>query len=173
MPCALAMNVAAVGYLERALALDPSHEETRVRLAETLIARGDAARALALVKGANMSAALLVARIRAASRIDGAAAAAARREFEDLLAIGQRRGSGSHLREEGELALHVDGDASHALDLARRNFAAQKDTPDLRLLVDAAIAARDPQALAFARSWLSSTGFEDRVVLERLREAGM
>ena len=166
-------NVAAVQYFERALAFDPSHEETRVRLAETLIARGDAARALALVKGANMSAALIVARIRAASRIDGAAAAAARREFEDLLAIGQRRGSGRHLREEGELALRVDGDASHALDLARRNFAAQKDTPDLRLLVDAAIAARDPQALAFARSWLSSTGFEDRVVLERLREAGM
>ena len=166
-------DVAAVQYFERALALDPAHEETRVQLAETLIARGDAARALALVKGADMSAALLVARIRAASRIDETAAAAARRQFEDLLAIGQRRGTESHLREEGELALHVDGDAIHALDLARRNFAAQKDTPDLRLLVDAAIAARDPQALAFARSWLASTGFEDRVVLERLREAGM
>ena len=166
-------DVAAVQYFERALALDPAHEETRVQLAKTLIARGDAARALALVKGADMSAALLVARIRAASRIDETAAAAARREFEDLLAIGQRRGAENHLREEGEIALHVAGDAIHALDLARRNFAVQKDTPDLRLFVDAAIAAQDPQALAFARSWLDSTGFEDRVVLERLREAGM
>ena len=166
-------DVAAVQYFERALALDPAHEEIRVQLAETLIARGDAARAFALVKGADMSAALLVARIRAASRIDQTAAAAARRQFEDLLTIGQRRGTESHLREEGKLALHVDGDAIHALELARRNFAAQKDTPDLRLLVDAAIAAQDPQALAIARSWLASTGFEDRVVLDRLREAGM
>ena len=63
-------DVAAGQYFERALAVDPAHEETRVQLAATLIARGDAARALELVKGADMSAALLVARIRAASRID-------------------------------------------------------------------------------------------------------
>ena len=89
-------DVAAVQYLERAHALDAAHEETRVRLAAALFARGDAARATALVKGANMSAALLVARIRAASRVDVTAAAAARREFEELLAIGQRRGTESH-----------------------------------------------------------------------------
>jgi len=163
---------AAVQFLERARTLDPAHEETRVRLAAALLERGESARALALVDGPNVSAALLVARIRAASLIGDAVATAARREFDALLTIGLRRGTGTHFREEGELALYVDGNSVRALELARRNFAAQKDTPDLRLLVEAAIAAHDQAALAFAREWLASSGFEDRVALERLREAG-
>ena len=48
----------------------------------------------------------------------------------------------------------------------------QKDTPDLRLLVDAALAAGDSASIASAREWLAKTGFEDRVVAARLREAG-
>jgi hypothetical protein len=65
----------------------------------------------------------------------------------------------------------VDGDAERALALARRNFALQKDTPDLRLYADAALAARDHVAVGELRQWLASTGFEDRAVAARLAEA--
>ena len=163
---------AALKYLARAHALDPDHEETRARLAELLIEQGDAADALTLARGSTVSAALLVRRIRAASGIDAVEAAAARRELDTLLAIGRRRGTTPHLREEGELALFVDRDPARALALARQNFALQKDTPDVRLLLGAAVAAGDKPTLLELRRWLESTGFEDRVVAARLKAAG-
>ena len=163
---------AAQQYLARAHALDPDHEETRARLAELLIEQGDTANALTLARGRTVSAALLVRRIRAASGIDAAEADSARRELDALLAVGRRRGTTSHLREEGELALFVDRDAARALVLARQNFALQKDTPDLRLLLGAALAAGDKTTLAELRRWLASTGFEDHVVAARLKAAG-
>ena len=163
---------AAQQYLARAHALDPDHEETRARLAEILIEQGDAANALTLARGSTVSAALLVRRIRAASGIDTAEAASARRELDTLLAVGRRRGTTPHLREEGELALYVDRDPARALVLARQNFALQKDTPDVRLLLGAALAAGDKPTLAELRRWLASTGFEDHVVAARLKAAG-
>ena len=163
---------AAQQYLARAHALDPDDEETRARLAELLIEQGDAAHALTLARGSTVSAALLVRRIRAASGTDAVEAAAARRELDALLAVGRRRGTAPHLREEGELALFVDRNAARALALARQNFALQKDTPDIRLLLGAAVAAGDKRTLAELRQWLASTGFEDRVVAARLKAAG-
>jgi hypothetical protein len=163
---------AAQLYLARAHALDPDHEETRARLAELLIEQGDATDALALARGSTVSAALLVRRIRAASGIDAVEAASARRELDTLLAVGRRRGTTPHLREEGELALFVDRDAARALVLARQNFALQKDTPDVRLLLGAAVAAGDKPTLAELRRWMTSTGFEDHVVVARLKAAG-
>jgi tetratricopeptide (TPR) repeat protein len=163
---------AARDYLARAHALDPDHEETRARLAELLIEQGDAAGALTLARGSAVSAALLVRRIRAAAGIDAGEAASARRELDALLAVGRLRGTTPHLREEGELALFVDRDAARALALARQNFALQKDTPDVRLLLGAAVAAGDKPTLAELRRWLASTGFEDRVVSARLKAVG-
>ena len=165
---------AALKYLARAHALDPDHEETRARLAELLIEQGDAADALTLPRGSTVSAALLVRRIRAASGIDAVEAAAARRELDTLLAVGRpaQERTAPHLREEGELALFVDRDAARALALARQNFALQKDTPDVRLLLGAAVAAGDKPALSELRRWLESTGFEDHVVAAGLRAAG-
>lgn len=163
---------AAIEFLERAHALDPEHEETRVRLAAALLERGGAVRALELSGGTAVSPALLVARIRASSSLDAAQAAAARAELDALLAVGRRRGAEAHLREESEIALYGDRDAARALAIARRNFTNQKDTRDLRLLLDAALAARDEVALASIRRWLTATGFEDHVADARLREAG-
>jgi Tfp pilus assembly protein PilF len=163
---------AALDYLSRAHALDPVQQETRARLAEALITRGESRAALDLAAGENVSAALLVARLRAASRIDAASALAARRELDTLLEVGRLRGTNSHRREAAELALYVDGDARRALALARENFAVQKDTPDLRLLVSAAMAAGDGATIRSLRDWLAETGFEDRVVAAQLAKAG-
>jgi tetratricopeptide (TPR) repeat protein len=162
---------AAVRTLSRARALAPAREETRALLADALLASGEPAAALSLTEGSDASVAFLVTRIRAASATGTARASGARRAFDDLLDVGCRRGGAPHLRELGELALYVDGDAGRALALARRNFAAQKDTPDLRLYADAAIAAGDRDAVESLRRWLAETGFEDRVVAARLAEA--
>jgi Tetratricopeptide repeat len=163
---------AALAFLSRAHALDPAHEETRARLAALLIARGDPRAALRLAAGENVSAALLVIRLRAATDIDPGGAVAARRELDALLEVGRLRATNAHLREAGELALHADRDPRRALVLARENFAVQKDTPDLRLLVEAAIAAGDRVTIRYLRDWLAQAGFEDRIAADRLAKAG-
>jgi predicted Zn-dependent protease len=162
----------ALALLERAHTLDGRDEEARTRLAETLLAAGEARRALAVAAAPNPSIARRLAQIRAGAALADPRAGAWRRELDATLEIAHRRGETTHVREEARLALHDGGDARRALVLATRNFAIQKDTPDLRLLADAAVAAGDRAALRALRQWLQATGFEDRAVEARLREAG-
>jgi hypothetical protein len=163
---------AALAQLAQALAVAPASEELRARVADLKLDAGDFGDALAATDGNGLSAALLVRRVRAAAAIDAGLARAARRQLDALLLVARRRGTGRHLREEAELALHVDRQASRAVELARLNFEQQKDTPDLRIFADAAIAAGDRQAIAYLRAWLAATGFEDTVVAAKLAQAG-
>jgi len=163
---------AALKHLERASALDPADEEARTRLAELLHAMGRDARALEVASPPGASLARLVIGLCAAEAIGDPRVTGYRREIDELLEVLRRRGEQRHERERAQLALSADGDAGRALELARQNFAIQKDTPDLRLLIDAALAAADRDSLRFARGWLTATGFEDRVADARLREAG-
>jgi tetratricopeptide (TPR) repeat protein len=162
----------ALALLERAHALDGRDEEARTRLAETLLAAGEARRALAVTDAPNPSIARRLAQIRAGAALADPRTGTWRRELDAALAVARRRGETTHVREEARLVLHDGGDTQRALALARRNFAIQKDTPDLRLLADAAAAAGDRAALMAVRQWLQATGFEDRAVEARLREAG-
>ena len=160
-----------IASLERAYALDPTHEEARTRLAEALMAQGEAGRALALAEAPNPSLARLVVGLQAALSTGHPHAASWRRQVDASFEQSRRRGGMRHEREEALLALHADHDAPWALQLARRNFARQKDTADLRLLVEAARAAGDREALKAARDWIEASGFEDRVVAAQLARA--
>lgn len=61
-----------------------------------------------------------------------------------------------------------EGDAVRALAAAEKNFATQKELPDVRVLARAAVAAGDAAALARLSQWLRVTGFEDAVTTEIL-----
>jgi tetratricopeptide (TPR) repeat protein len=163
---------AALGQLARANALDPTNEEARTRFAELLHAKGRDALALEVASPPGATLARLVIGLRAAEAIKDPRAAGYRLKIDELLDVLRRRGEQRHERERAQLALSVEGDAVRALGLALQNFAIQKDTPDLRLLIDAALAAGDRESLRLARAWLTKTGFEDRVADARLREAG-
>lgn len=163
---------AAFGLLERANALAPANEEGRTRFAELLHAKGHDGRALEVASPPGASLARLVIGLRAAERINDPRAEGYRRQIDEQLEVLRRRGERRHEREQAQLALSVNGDAVRALELAHRNFAIQKDTPDLHLLIDAALAAGDRDSLRVARDWLTKTGFEDRVADERLHKGG-
>ena len=154
---------------ERAHALDPGHEEARTRLAALLLERGDAARAFELAQAPDPSPARLVIRLRAARALGDADAVTSYRELSLLLEADRSDGVPPHLREEAQLALHVEGDPVAALRLARRNFETQKDTPDLRMYAAAAVAAADASAVSEIRAWMQETGFEDRAVAAALK----
>lgn len=161
-------NRSALELLERAYALDSTHEEARTQLAEFVLDHGDHARSLTLSLAPEPSVARLVVRLRAALALGDPRASAWRRTLVDLLEADRRLGVPTHLREESQMSLYVDRDAGTALVLARQNFVTQKDTRDVRLLVTAARAAGDQTALDAIRDWLSTTGFEDRVITRQV-----
>ena len=61
----------------------------------------------------------------------------------------------------------LQADAGRALALAQSNFAVQREPADARILMEAALAARQPAAAAPAREWLQTHRVES-VVLQSL-----
>jgi tetratricopeptide (TPR) repeat protein len=71
------------------------------------------------------------------------------------------RGDRVHLREEARFALHILSDARDAVRLAKQNWAVQREVADVRILLEAALASGDVEALASVEAWLAETHLED------------
>jgi len=80
------------------------------------------------------------------------------------------RGDRVHLREEARFALHLLNDPQAALALARENWAVQREPADIRILLEAAVTARDAGILEAVRDWLNNYHLED-VQLSRILSA--
>ncbi len=156
---------AAIGDYARALRLAPHDDATRTALADLLFERGGTSEATQILAIERPGVALLVRQVRASS---GVARNDVRNQVDGLLELERRRGDALHLREAAYLALHVDGDAARALDLAQRNFAQQRELADVRLLAAAAIAARDRAAQRALQAWIAAERYHDRATLAAL-----
>jgi Flp pilus assembly protein TadD len=154
----------AVDDYRAALALAPRDDSIRASLADALLARGDAAGADAVLDIERPSLALLVRRV-ACTR--GAERARLHALASSWLELEAARGDALHHREAAMLAL-ADGDAAAALSAAEKNFATQKELPDVRVLARATVAAGDAGARARLGEWLRTTGFGDAVTAEIL-----
>ena len=84
--------------------------------------------------------------------------------LDDRFAAAKLRGDTSHRAEEARFHLRLRNNAVLAVQLAAANYQVQKEPRDLRMLLEAALAARDPDAAKPARDWLQSTGFEDALM---------
>ena len=87
------------------------------------------------------------------------------------------RGSDYFGREQARFALQLQHDPQTALDMAQRNWQVQRAPWDARVLLEAALAADQPQAAADVLEFLRKTKLEDPVILplasqlrERLRQ---
>jgi hypothetical protein len=67
--------------------------------------------------------------------------------------------------------LHLLGEPQAALQLASENWRVQKEPADLRILVEAALAARDAAEIDQASAWLRGTGLEDDQIEKLLSAA--
>ncbi|HET6376574.1 MAG TPA: hypothetical protein VFF88_11050, partial [Methylocella sp.] len=65
------------------------------------------------------------------------------------------------LRDEALFTLHLLNDPAAALELARENWRVQKEPADLRILLEAAHAARNEAEIEAVKGWVKKTGFED------------
>jgi tetratricopeptide (TPR) repeat protein len=148
--------------LREALALSPGEEPVRTALCDILLSRGDARGALAMLEVERPSAGLLVRRAWAQSLLGSPEAVASAARVEELFALADRRGERTHLREQALFALRLGGDPREALELARANFAVQREAIDVRLLHDAAHVAGEQAALAELAAWVHARRYEDR-----------
>jgi tetratricopeptide (TPR) repeat protein len=82
-------------------------------------------------------------------------------ELRARFTASRERGTRVHLREEARFTLALLHDPQTALDLARINWAVQKEPWDARLLLESALAAGDVGAAKPAVEWLTTYHVED------------
>jgi len=82
------------------------------------------------------------------------------------------RGDKLHQQEEARFNLYLLGNGQKALALAQENWKLQREPRDARILLEAALAMKDPGAAQGALDWLDRSGHEDpglRATAQRLR----
>ncbi|MCC7595921.1 hypothetical protein IGS61_00395 [Janthinobacterium sp. FW305-129] len=92
---------------------------------------------------------------------------AAKAELSARFTAAMQRGDTVHQREQARFALFLQQDVPSALRLAQQNWAIQKEVPDMRILLEAALAARDYATAQPVLAWIAANGVED-VALQRL-----
>ena len=92
---------------------------------------------------------------------------AAKAELAARFNAAMQRGDTVHQREQARFALFLQQDIPAALQLAQKNWAIQKEVPDMRILLEASLAARNYTAAQPVLAWIAANGVED-VALQRL-----
>jgi Tfp pilus assembly protein PilF len=87
--------------------------------------------------------------------------------LRDRFAAARLRGDAAHRREEARFTLHVLGEPRTALELARENWAMQREPADARILLEAALHSADLRSADPVLEFLGRTQLED-VRLARL-----
>lgn len=152
---------------KEALALGVADVYLRAAYADFLLDNGRAREVLTLLEDGGRADVLLLRLALAAKATGDPRAAAWSRELAARFAAARARGDSTHEKEEARFVLELQGDAPRALALARSNYAVQREPADARILLEAALAASQPDAAAPVRDWLQAHRVES-VVLQAL-----
>ena len=159
----------AEAHFKRALQLAPRDSYLTGAYADYLLDQKRPADVLKLVKDQTRIDGLLLRHALALKQVPGQGAAlrAADAELGARFGAAMQRGDTVHQREQARYELHVRGNARAALALARQNWAVQKESADMRVLLEAALQARDKAAAAPVLDWVAANKVED-VAVQRL-----
>ncbi len=163
-------SAAADRHFSDALALDPRDAYLKGAYADYLLDRDRPRDVLALLREDTRNDALLLRLALAEQRLPEQrdAFAAHRADLAARFDAARRRGDSLHRREEARFRLAIENDADAALALARDNWAVQREPADLRILIEAARAARNADALKIASDWVAANRLEDAVTVAAL-----
>jgi Tfp pilus assembly protein PilF len=159
----------AENHYRRALRLLPQDNFLLVAYADFLLDRARPAEVFPLLADHTQSdtAFLRLALAHAALHSDDAA------RFTWLMAARFQalalRGSDFFGREQARFALELQHDPQAALEMAQRNWQAQREPWDTRLLLEAALAAKQPEAASEALKFLQKSRLEDPVIESLVR----
>jgi tetratricopeptide (TPR) repeat protein len=151
---------AAEAAYREALAIDSRDFYLLAAVADFLLDEGRPAEVLRLLAGRERVDVLLLRLALAAKAQRDPAAAAYERDLAARFDAARQIGDALHEKEEARFALALQGDARRALALARSNYAKQREVADARILLEAALAARDKAAAAPALRWLAESRIE-------------
>lgn len=161
---------AAESAFKQAMALDVADVYLLSAYADFLLDRSRAGDMLTLLDGRSRADVLLLRLALAARAANDARAAKWADELAARFEAARARGDRTHEKEESRFALALRGDAPRALALARANLEQEQREPaDMRVLLEAALAARSREAAAPALQWLDVNKVES-VVLRTLAE---
>jgi hypothetical protein len=155
---------AAERHYRDALALRIADNYLYAAYADFLLEQDRPAEVVALLKDWTRSDTLLLRLALAQQRLRDASAAQLTRVLGERFAEAAQRGERLHLQEEARYLLELKQDARAALAAAAENWKSQREPRDAGVLLESALAARDPQAAQPALEWLASSGFEGRKI---------
>lgn len=138
--------------------------------ADFLLEQGRPAQVMALLKNWARSDTLLLRLALAARALGLPQAERHARTLGERFTDAARRGERLHLQEEARFLLELKGDARAALAAAQENYRSQREPRDAQILIEAALAARDPAAAAPALEWLARHRFESARINELARQ---
>jgi tetratricopeptide (TPR) repeat protein len=160
----LGRHADAQASFRQALALDVSDTYLLAAYADFLLDRGRPDEVVPLLSGQQRSDALLL-RLALAGKAAGSPSATAwADELKARFDAARVRGDALHEKEESRFQRAVLGDTARALPLAQANFAVQREPADARVLLEAALAAGQPQAAAPALQWMAESGIESQAL---------
>jgi tetratricopeptide (TPR) repeat protein len=164
------MVAEAEQQFHRALALDSVDYYLLGAYADYLLDNGRPAEALALLRDKTAADPLLLRNALALQAQHSDELPAHVEQLRDRFAASRLRGDRVHLREEARFTLHLLNAPTEALKLAEQNWQVQKEPADVRILLEAALAARDSAAVEAVREWLNNSRLED-VQIQRILAA--
>ncbi|WP_280151185.1 hypothetical protein [Piscinibacter sp. XHJ-5] len=144
----------------QALALGLTDGYLLAAYADFLLDRGRPAEVMTLLKDRSRSDVLLLRLALAAKALQAPALAGWASDLDARFAAARLRGDKLHQKEESRFRLGVQEQAQQALVLARENYALQREPADARVLLEAAVAAKQPQAAEPVLAWMARSGIE-------------
>jgi tetratricopeptide (TPR) repeat protein len=124
-----------------------------------------------LLKGETQADALLLRLTLAEQMLQSEGFSGHVNQIKDRVAAAHARGDKVHQGDEARFNLHILKDAKKALALAVNNWVVQKEPRDARILLEAAIAAKQPEAAQPVLRFMEQTRLEDNRLLPLLKLA--
>lgn len=157
----LGQNAQAERHYRQALALGQDDGYLLAAWADFLLDTQRPSEVRQLLASWEASDPLLLRLAEAETLLQTASAKAHIQVLEDRFAAAKLRGDTTHRAEEARFQLRLRRNLTLAVQLASANYQVQKEPRDLRVLLEAALAARDTEAAEPALDWLQRTGFND------------
>src|SRR5579863_5720647 len=162
MALRLGDEVAAETYLRAALHADPTDGYSKAAYADLLLLEDRDGEVIRFLRSDEQQDNLLLRLAIASTRMHASEGPRWSRMFAERYEAARKDGDYTHLREQARFVLEVRHQPAAALELARRNWAAQREPADLRIYLAAARSSDEQSALQEIRLWARRTGYEDQ-----------
>jgi hypothetical protein len=160
----------ADGLFNQALAIGLDDNFLLAAYADYLLERGRPKEVVGLLKSWARSDTLLLRLAMAEKALGMREAGPHVQALADRFAAAALRAERLHLGEESRFLLDLKGDAQQALAVGLDNWKEQREPRDAAVVLEAALAARDPKAAKPVLAWLRASGFESEK-MKRLAES--